>query len=228
MPTNAKFFQRYVLQNYSNTLGRYFVDIRRYWFQLELSEAQYALLVSNLPADTPLLGALLYYNVGNFTGPDVYAVVWYYSEEYSQISFVAVNFPLSNWPVDFDPEAYVKQSAPITIPEGVETSTVPSLYESSPSLFSCYPPKLRTFPPTEPGGVYTYDTFNPVGNGKQIQSSNDPPEEYNIQSISIQVLSLSTSVKNWVNLNMAYLSGLAPSSSAAKKAMTRKEERLAK
>lgn len=169
-------------------------------------QAQYALLVSNLLVDTPLLGALLYYSV---TGSNAYAVVWYYSEEYPQISFVAVNFPMSNWPTDFDPEAQVHQSQPVTIPEGVEISTVPFVYESSPSLFSCYLSKLRTFPPTAPGGMYLYNTFNPINKEEQIQSTNRK------NSMPKSCPSVQAS-KNWANLNMAYLSGLLSSSAIPK------------
>ena len=218
MPSSANFFQRYVLQQYRNTLTRYDSYyppevVKRYWFELQLSSEQYALLVSQLPlqagaGDVPLLGALLYYNVNSTKSPGAYAVVWWYSTEFPQASFSAASFPLSNWPVDFDLEAAVHSSLAIPIPSDVVLSTTATFYESSESLPSCHILKIRVVVPTEPSSPYYQNVFHPIDDQKTIQSAVYPPDLYNTESDKNSVISTSTSVKNWIAINKAYLQSL--------------------
>jgi hypothetical protein len=220
MPTSpADFFQRYVLQQYRNTVTEYYEYeptqlVQRYWFELQLSSEQYASLVAQLPlntqaGDVPLLGALLYYNVNSTIPPSAYAVVWWYSTQFRQATFSAASFPISNWPTDFDPNANVTSSQPVTLPEGVEISTTASFYESSESLPSCHVLKLRvqvytdTTPPT-----YYQNVFHPVNSRTTIQSAVYPPDQYNTQSDKNTVLSTSASLKTWIALNKAYIASL--------------------
>ena len=222
MPNPANFFERYVLQQYRNTTTSYDeydppFSVDRYWFQLQLSDLQYASLVALLPIDqrggnVPLLGALLYYNVNSdpSTSPSAYAVVWWYSTEFKQASFSTGSFLLSNWPSDFNPNAYVNSSRPITVPDDVVFATSPRLYESSESIPSC-PSILKLRTDRLSDGTFFQDVFHPVSCAEKenvLQSGIFPPYRYNTQSDKGVVVSTSKSLTPWIALNKAYITSL--------------------
>lgn len=222
--TAATFFQRYITQQYTNSITDYnsSLIVGRYYFALLLTDDELNALLSSLPlqGNTVLKGALLYYNT-YFQTADV--VIFYYSaSDTNGYSFNAAYFSASNWPTDFDPTLYVCQCQPLTVPPGVVFDTTPVFYETNATIPSCNTLQYRIY-----NDPISNETFNYVGDNKTIQSDLNAFLT-GVSSYVNNSISLSTSVKRWAAINAQYIQQLPCDISSSPRILTGHVEKDAK
>jgi len=223
----SSFFERYITQQYSNTVSQYYGDqpflVERYYFTLQLEDTIFNALASTLPAGTtPLKNALLYYNKYLQLA---YAVIFYYSPntDPTGYSFSAAYFVASDWPSTFDPKQYVCDCRPVNVPPGVQFATTSNFYETNQTIPSCNTLRFRIYPDSQ-GDT---QVFNYTGNHQTVQSSfND--YLMNVQNNINETISISKSVQKWTLVNARYIEQLAPQLEPSVIVMKTKNERETK